>query len=74
MRMSLWRAVDDEGEILDMTMRPYRDAWTATNFLANLITGQPNFPERIVTDEPEHRPRLARCSAFAACLTPARVA
>ena len=49
-RMYLWRAVDDEGVILDTAMRPYRDAWTATKFLANLIISQPIFPERIVTD------------------------
>ncbi|MEA3012564.1 MAG: putative transposase [Sphingomonadales bacterium] len=49
-RMYLWRAVDDEGEILNTAMRPYRDAWTATKFLANLIINQPIFPERIVTD------------------------
>jgi transposase-like protein len=48
--MYLWRAVDDEGEILDTAMRPYRDGWTATKFLANLIINQPIFPERIVTD------------------------
>ncbi len=49
-RMYLWRAVDDRGEVLDMAMQPYRDAWTATKFLATLIAGQPTFPERIVTD------------------------
>lgn len=49
-RMYLWRAVDDEGEVLDMAMRPYRDVWTATKFLADLIINQPIFPERIVTD------------------------
>ena len=49
-RMYLWRAVDDEGEILDMAMRPYRDVLTATRFLANLLLTQPVYPERIVTD------------------------
>jgi putative transposase len=49
-RMYLWRAVDDEGEILDMVMRPYRDVLTATRFLANLLLTQPVYPERIVTD------------------------
>lgn len=33
-----------------MARRPYRDVWTATKFLANLIINQPVFPERIVTD------------------------
>lgn len=49
-RMYLWRAVDDEGEVLDMAMRPYRDVWTATKYLAELIANQPTFPERITTD------------------------
>lgn len=49
-RMYLWRAVDDEGEILDMAMRPYRDVLTATRFLANLLLNYPTRPERIVTD------------------------
>jgi putative transposase len=49
-RMYLWRAVDDEGEILDMAMRLYRDVLTATRFLANLLLTYPTRPERIVTD------------------------
>jgi transposase-like protein len=49
-RMYLWRAVDDEGEILEMWMRPYRDVLTATRFLANLLLTQDIYPERIVTD------------------------
>jgi putative transposase len=49
-RMYLWRAVDDEGEILEMLMRPYRDVLTATRFLANLLLTQDIYPERIVTD------------------------
>lgn len=49
-RMYLGRAVDDEGEILDMVMRPSRDVLTATRFLANLLLTQAVFPERIVTD------------------------
>ena len=28
-RMFLWRAVDDEGEVLDTLMYPLRDGWTA---------------------------------------------
>lgn len=49
-RMYLWRAVNDEGEILDMIMRPYRDVLTATRFLAKLLLTFPELPERIVTD------------------------
>lgn len=49
-KMYLWRAVDDEGEVLDMAMRPYRDVWTATKYVTELIVNQPIFPERITTD------------------------
>lgn len=49
-RMYLWRAVDDEGEVLDMAMRPNRDVLTATRFIANLMLNQPIYPEKIVTD------------------------
>jgi transposase-like protein len=49
-KMYLWRAVDDEGEILASAMRPYRDVWTATKFLAGLIADQSTFPETITTD------------------------
>jgi len=49
-RMYLWRAVDDEGEVLDLLMHPYRDGWTAVKFLMQLVTTQPILPERIVTD------------------------
>lgn len=49
-RLYLWRAVDDEGEILGTAMRPYRDVWTATKFLAELLAEQPVWPESITTD------------------------
>src|SRR4051812_49044322 len=49
-RMYLWRAVDDEGEVLDMLMSPYRDGWTATKYLTTLIMNQPVWPESITTD------------------------
>ena len=48
--MYLWRAVDDEGEVLGTAMRPYRDVWTATKFLADLLADQPIWPETITTD------------------------
>jgi transposase-like protein len=49
-RMYLWRAVDDEGEVLDLLMYPYRDGWTAIKFFTQLMTTQPIWPEVIVTD------------------------
>ncbi|THD59284.1 IS6 family transposase [Phenylobacterium sp.] len=50
MRMYLWRAVDDEGEVLDLFMTRRRDTITAMRFLATLIGNQPVWPESITTD------------------------
>jgi putative transposase len=49
-RMYLWRAVDDEGEILESFMHRYRDTWTCLKFLEKLMLGQDVTPERITTD------------------------
>ncbi|WP_395650849.1 IS6 family transposase [Brevundimonas sp.] len=46
----LWRAVDDEGEVLGTTVAPRRDGKTATSFLQKLLREQPVKPEAIVTD------------------------
>ena len=48
--MYLWRAVDDEGEVLGTSVRRRRDAATATSFLQKLLRDQPVVPESIVTD------------------------
>ena len=48
--MYLWRAVDDEGEVLGTSVRRRRDAATATSFLQKLLLDQPVVPESIVTD------------------------
>jgi putative transposase len=50
MRMYLWRAVDDEGEVLDLLMHRRRDTLTAMRFLTELIKNQPVWPESITTD------------------------
>jgi putative transposase len=50
-RMYLWRAVDDEGEVLDLVMQPYRDTVSALRLLEALIMNQPTFPESICTDK-----------------------
>ena len=49
-RMYLWRAVDDEGEILGTSVQRRRDTAAATSFLQKLLLAQPVAPERIVTD------------------------
>jgi putative transposase len=37
----LWRAVDDEGEVLDILVQRRRDADAARKFLVRLLRGQP---------------------------------
>lgn len=48
--MYVWRAVDDEGEVLGSTVERRRDAATAETFLRKLLRDQPVVPETIVTD------------------------
>ena len=49
-RWYLWRAVDDEGEVLDMVMQQERDTGAALRPLKRLLRNQPVAPEAIVTD------------------------
>jgi transposase-like protein len=49
-RWYLWRAVDDEGEVLDMVMQRERDTAAALKLLRRLLRNQPVEPEVIVTD------------------------
>ena len=49
-RMFLWRAVDDEGEVLDLVVQRRRDTEAALKLLRCLLRNQPVEPERIVTD------------------------
>jgi len=49
-RMYLWRAVDDEGEVLDVVVQKRRDHEAALTLLKRLLRNQPVRPEAIVTD------------------------
>ena len=49
-RMSLWRAVDDEDEVLDGVVQRRRDTYAARKLLRRLLRNQPLDPEKIVTD------------------------
>jgi transposase-like protein len=46
----LWRAVDDEDEVLELLMQRRRDTSAARKFLERLLRRQPIEPERITTD------------------------
>ena len=49
-RMYLWRAVDDEGEVLDVVVQKRRDHDAALRLLKRLLRNQPVEPEAIFTD------------------------
>ena len=55
-RMYLWRAVDDEGEVLDLVVQKRRDTEAALKLLRRLLHNQPVEPEAIVTDGPQSYP------------------
>src|SRR5665213_3974239 len=48
--MYLWRAVDDEGEVLDLVVQPRRNKPAAMKLLKRLLRNQPVDPETITTD------------------------
>src|SRR4051812_46761831 len=50
-RMYLWRAVDDEGEILDMLVQRRRDTRSALRLMRKLLKKQGFVPKLLVTDK-----------------------
>ena len=50
-RHFLWRAVDNEGEVLDFLVQPKRNARTALKLMRKLLKRQGWAPTRIVTDK-----------------------
>ena len=50
-RMWLWRAVDDEGEVLDCLVQKRRNTKAAVRLLRKLLKHQGIHPETIVTDK-----------------------
>ena len=49
-RMFLWRAVDDEGEVLDVLVQRRRNTEAALKLLRRLLHNQPVEPQTITTD------------------------
>jgi len=47
----LWRAVDQDGQVLDILVQPRRDAATARRFFRKLLKGLPYVPRVVVTDK-----------------------
>jgi putative transposase len=47
----LWRAIDQDGDVIDILLQPRRDQGAAERFLRRLVRGQHREPFRIVTDK-----------------------
>ncbi len=50
-RMWLWRAVDSEGEVLDLLVQPKRDTKAALRLMRKLLKKQGYAPDELVTDK-----------------------
>src|ERR671915_856851 len=50
-RMYLWRAVDSEGEVLDLLVQPRRDTAAAVRLMCKLLKKQGYAPDELVTDK-----------------------
>jgi putative transposase len=48
----LWRAVDQDGEVLDVFLQAKRDGATAKQFFKRLLRNYGGEPRKIVTDKP----------------------
>ena len=59
-RMWLWRAVDDEGDVLDMLVQKRRNAKAAIKLLRSLLKNTGVKPEKIVTDKLRSYPKAMR--------------
>src|ERR1700694_3312234 len=47
----LWRAVDQDGDVIDILVQPRRDRHTAERFFRKLLKGQGRAPRRLITDK-----------------------
>ncbi len=50
-RHYLWRAVDQDGDVIDILVQRYRNARAATRFFRKLLKGQESKPWQLVTDK-----------------------
>jgi putative transposase len=47
----LWRAVDHDGDVIDILVQPRRDRRAATRFFRKLLKRQGSAPRRLITDK-----------------------
>lgn len=50
-RQYLWRAVDQDGDVIDILVQSRRDRRAAARFLRKLLKGQGREPRRLITDK-----------------------
>ena len=50
-RQFLWRAVDQDGDVIDILVQSRRDRKAAKRFFRKLLKGQGSVPQRLVTDK-----------------------
>ncbi len=59
-RQYLWRAVDEDGDVLDILVQSRRDRRAALRFFRKLLKGQGCVPRRLVTDKLRSYPAACR--------------
>ena len=47
----LWRAVDEDGDVLDILVQPRRNRHAAVRFFCKLLKTQRHVPRRLITDK-----------------------
>ena len=50
-RQYLWRAIDQDGDVIDILVQPRRDQRAAERFFRKLLKGREREPQRLVTDQ-----------------------
>ncbi len=50
-RQYLWRAVDQDGDVIDILVQSRRNRQAATRFFRRLLKGQGRAPRRLITDK-----------------------
>ncbi len=59
-RQYLWRAVDQDGDVIDILVQPRRDRKAAKRLFRKLLKGQGRVPGRLVTDKLRSYPAALR--------------
>ena len=56
----LWRAVDEDGDVLDILVQPRRNRHAAVRFFRRLLKNQRHVPRRLITDKLRSYPAASR--------------